>query len=358
MAQSIRYLKTHDGVRLAWATLGKGAALVKTGNWLSHLNYDLESPVWRHWIEFFGNHYRFTRYDERGCGMSQWDVEDLSPEKWAEDLATVIDASEPGAQFILFGLSHGVAAAIAYAARYPERVSQLILYGGYATGWAHRPESDGFRRYRAIVDLIKLGWNEDNPAFRQLFTAQFVPGASAEQIAWFNELCKRTSRPEIAARLLEARLEVNVRELLPLVRVPTLVLHARHDEIVPFDTGQYIASEIPDAEFIQLDSRNHVLLAHEPAWARFKDAVLEFTGRTRNPDAGEPVFASLSAREKQILGALVAGCNNSEIGAALFVSEKTVRNSLTRIFEKLGVRTRVQAAVLARDRGFSSNRRP
>lgn len=358
MAQSVRYLKTRDGVRLAWATLGKGVALVKTGNWLSHLNYDLESPVWRHWIEFFSNNYRFIRYDERGCGMSQWDVEDLSPEKWAEDLATVVDASEPGAQFILFGLSQGAAGAIAYAARYPERVSQLILYGGYATGWAHSPESDGFRRYRAIVDLIQLGWSEDNPSFRQLFTAQFVPGASPEQIGWFNELCKRTSRPEIATRLLEARAEVNVRELLPLVRAPTLVLHARHDEIVPFDAGKYIASEIPDAEFIQLDSRNHVLLAHEPAWARFKDAVLAFTGRTRHSDAGEPIFTSLSAREKQILCALVAGHNNSEIGAALFVSEKTVRNSLTRIFEKLGVRTRVQAAVLARDRGFSPNRSP
>jgi pimeloyl-ACP methyl ester carboxylesterase/DNA-binding CsgD family transcriptional regulator len=358
MAQQIRYLKTRDGVRLAWATLGKGAALVKTGNWLSHLNYDLESPVWRHWVEFFSSHYRFIRYDERGCGMSQWDVDDLSPARWAEDLATVVEASEPGAKFMLFGLSQGAAAAVAYAARYPERVSRLILYGGYATGWAHSPESDGFRRYRAIVDLIRLGWSEDNPSFRQLFTAQFVPGASAEQIGWFNELCKRTSRPEIATRLLEARAQVNVRELLPLVRAPTLVLHARHDEIVPFDAGKYIASEIPNAEFMQLDSRNHVLLAHEPAWARFKDAVLEFTGRTRHSDAGETIFASLSAREKQILCALAAGHNNSEIGAALFVSEKTVRNSLTRIFEKLGVRTRMQAAVLARDRGFSPNRSP
>jgi pimeloyl-ACP methyl ester carboxylesterase/DNA-binding CsgD family transcriptional regulator len=358
MAQPIRYLKTRDGVRLAWAALGKGPALLKAGNWLSHLNYDLESPVWRHWIEFFSSHYRLIRYDERGCGMSQWDVDDLSPARWAEDLADVVEASEPGERFMLFGLSQGAAAAMAYAARHPERVTHLILYGGYATGWAHSPESDGFHRYRAIVDLVRLGWGEDNPSFRQLFTAQFVPGASAEQIGWFNELCKRTTRPEIATRLLAARAEVNVRELMPLIRAPTLVLHARHDEIVPFDAGKYIASEIPNAEFIQLDTRNHVLLANEPAWARFKDAVLEFTGRPRSVGADDPLFASLTAREKQILCALVAGHSNSEIGTALFVSEKTVRNSLTRIFEKLGVRTRTQAAVLARDRGLSPSRSP
>jgi len=358
MAQLIRYLKTHDGVRLAWATSGKGPALVKAGNWLSHLNYDLESPVWRHWIEFFSDHYRLIRYDERGCGMSQWNVDDLSPARWAEDLAAVVEASDPGEQFMLFGISHGAAAAIAYAARHPERVSRLILYGGYVTGWAHRPESDGFRRYRAIVDLARLGWGKDNPAFRQLFTLQFIPEANAEQIGWFNDLCQRTTRPEIATRLLAARAEVNVRDLLPLVRAPTLVLHARHDEIVPFDAGKYIASEIPKAEFMQLDSRNHVLLADEPAWARFKDAVLAFTGRPRSGGAEDPLFAALSAREKQILHAVVAGQNNSEIGASLFVSEKTVRNSLTRIFVKLGVRTRTQAAVLARDRGFSPGRSP
>jgi pimeloyl-ACP methyl ester carboxylesterase len=167
MAQLIRYLKAHDGVKLAWATLGNGPALVKAGNWLSHLNYDLESPVWRHWIEFFSDHYRFIRYDERGCGMSQWNVSDLSAERWPEDLASVVEASEPGEKFVLFGLSQGTAAAIAYAAHHPDRVSQLILYGGYATGWAHNPELDGFRRYRAIADLAQLGWGKDNPAFRK-----------------------------------------------------------------------------------------------------------------------------------------------------------------------------------------------
>lgn len=353
MVQSIRYLKTRDGVRLAWGVLGQGPTLVKAANWLSHLTYDLESPIWRHWIEFLSQHFRLVRYDERGSGMSDWEVADLSPARWGEDLEAVIEASDPGEQFVVLGMSQGAATAITYAVSHPERISRLILYGGYSKGWMHRPESDGYRRYRAIVDLVQLGWGKDNPVFRQLFAAQFVPGATPEQFTWFNELCRRTTTPEIATRLLEARGDLNVRDLLPRVRVPTLVLHARHDEIVPFEAGKQLAAEIPNAEFVPLDSRNHILLAEEPAWPHFKDAVLEFTGRPRTAGAEDPLLATLSVRERQILAAVVSGQSNSEIGAALFLSEKTVRNSLTRIFEKLGVRTRTQAAVLARDRGFS-----
>jgi pimeloyl-ACP methyl ester carboxylesterase/DNA-binding CsgD family transcriptional regulator len=353
MAQSIRYLKTRDGVKLAWAALGHGPVLVKAANWLSHLTYDLESPIWRHWIEFLSQHFRLIRYDERGSGMSDWEAADVSPARWAEDLEAVIAASDPGEQFVLLGMSQGAAAAITYAVRHPERISRLILYGGYSKGWAQRPESEGYRRYRAIVDLVQLGWGNDNPVFRQLFVAQFVPGASPEQFAWFNELCRRTTTPEMASRLLAARGDLNVRDLLALVRVPTLVLHARGDEIVPFEAGKHLAAEIPNAEFVSLDSRNHILLADEPAWAHFKDAVLEFTGRPRAFGAQDPLLARLSMRERQILAAVVSGQSNSQIGAALFVSEKTVRNSLTRIFGKLGVRTRTQAALLARDRGFS-----
>ena len=355
MAQSIRYLKTPDGVRLAWAALGRGPTLVKAANWLSHLTYDLESPIWRHWIDFLSQHYRLIRYDERGSGMSDWEVADLSQARWGEDLEAVIEASDPGEQFVLLGMSQGAVAAITYAVRHPERVSRLILYGGYSKGWAQRPESEGYRRYRAIVDLVQLGWGKDNPVFRQLFAAQFVPGASPEQFAWFNELCRRTTTPEIATRLLTARGDLNVRSLLPLVRVPTLVLHARYDEIVPFEAGKQLAAEIPNAEFVSLDSRNHILLADEPAWAIFTDAVLEFTGRPRAFGAQDPLLATLSVRERQILAAVVSGQSNSEIGAALLISEKAVRNSLTRIFEKLGVRTRTQAAVLARDRGFAGS---
>ncbi len=143
MQQSIRYLKTSDDVRLAWATSGKGPALVKASNWLTHLSYDLESPIWRHWIEFFSTHFRFIRYDERGCGMTDWDAEDLSTPRETDDLEAVIDASGPGEQFVLLGVSQGTAPAVSYAVRHPERVSRLILYGGYATGWLHREDSRG-----------------------------------------------------------------------------------------------------------------------------------------------------------------------------------------------------------------------
>jgi pimeloyl-ACP methyl ester carboxylesterase/DNA-binding CsgD family transcriptional regulator len=351
--QSIRYLKTADHVRVAWASTGKGQPLVKAATWLTHLNYDLESPIWRHWIEFLSAHFRVIRYDERGCGMTDWDVADLSPQRWVEDFEAVVEASDPGEKFVILGVSQGAATAVSYAARHPERVAKLILYGGYVLGWAHRSDSDGMRRYRAIIDLARLGWGKENPVFRQLFTAQFVPEARPEQIDWFNELCRRTTTPEIATRLLQARSDVNMRELLPQVRAPTLVIHARRDEVVPFSSGKMMATEIPGAEFVELESRNHILLAEEPAWNRFKEAVLEFSGRAGDAAAEDELFAGLSQREREILAAIVRGHSNAEIGSSLFVSEKTVRNSLTRIFEKLGVRTRTQAAVLARDRGFS-----
>jgi DNA-binding CsgD family transcriptional regulator len=208
------------------------------------------------------------------------------------------------------------------------------------------------RVFEAIVLLMRHGWGRDNPSFRQVFTARFVPDATPEQLEWFNELCRRTTTGEIAAHLMQARAELDVRELLPQVRVPTLVLHAVHDEVTPVSTGQELAAGIPGAEFVQLDSRNHVLLEHEPAWAHFKDAVLEFTGRGAHDGAGDARFAALSKRERDALAALAAGQSNVEIAATLAISDKTVRNMLTRIFDKLGVRSRAQAIVLARDHGF------
>jgi pimeloyl-ACP methyl ester carboxylesterase/DNA-binding CsgD family transcriptional regulator len=351
LQQSIRYLKTADKVRMAWTCSGNGPPLIKPATWLTHLSYDLESPIWRHWYEFLSRHFRYIRYDERGCGMTDWDVADISPERWVDDLEAVVAASDPGEKFTILGISQGAATAVSYAIRHPERVERLILYGGYATGWAHRSDSDGLRRYRAIMELARLGWGRDNPVFRQLFTSMFIPEGRPEQIVWFNELCRRSTTPEVATRLLAARAEVNVRDQLSQVRAPTLVMHARRDEVVPLSSGKLLASEIPGAEFVELDSRNHILLADEPAWKRFCDVVLEYTGRPR-VGAEDPLFSALSTRERQILAALVAGRSNAEIGDKLSVSEKTVRNSLTRIFEKLGVHTRTQAAVLARDRGF------
>ena len=252
MTQSIRYLKTADGVRLAWATIGGGPPLFKAANWLTHLEFDLDSPVWRHWIRFFAAHFLFVRHDERGCGMTEWEVGDLSFPRWVEDLEAVVEAAAPDEPFALLGISQGAATAVAYSVRHPERVSHLILYGGYARGWARRADEDGQRRYRAIVELARLGWGNENPVFRHLFTTHFIPGGSDEQMRWFSELCARTTTPEIASRLLLARAEINVQELLARVRVPTLVIHACGDEVVPLAEGQNLASEIPGAEFVLL----------------------------------------------------------------------------------------------------------
>lgn len=350
MQQPIRYLTTNDGVRLAWTASGTGMPLLKAANWLTHLQYDLESPVWRHWIRFLAEHFRFARYDERGCGMTEWKVENVSVPLWVDDLEAVAQAALPEGPMALLGISQGAAISIEYAVRHPERVSHLILYGGYATGWLKRSNPDTVRVYNAMVDLIRFGWGSDNPTFRQVFTSRFVPGASAEQLDWFNELCRRTTRADVAAHLMQARGEVDVRELLSQVSVPTLVLHAVHDEVTPLGMGRQLAAEIPGAEFVQLDSHNHVLLEHEPAWTHFKDAVLEFTGR--RAESGGLRFAALSPRERDVLGALAAGRSNAEIAADLTISDKTVRNMLTRIFDKLSVRSRAQAIVLARDHGF------
>lgn len=350
--QRISFLRTPDGVRLAWAEAGAGPPLIKASNWLSHLEYEWESPVWRHWIRFFSDHFRFVRYDERGCGMSDWSVDDLSFSRWVGDLEAVADAALPKSAFPLIGVSQGAATSIAYAVKHPERVSRLLLYGGYAQGWVFRGDSAGKSEYEAIVALAALGWGRDNPAFRQVFTSRYIPGATSQQMDWFNELCRRTSSPAIAADLLRARAEVDVKELLPKVHTPTLVVHAREDAVVPVASGREIAALIPGAEFIELDSKNHILLEGEPAWERFRTAVGEFLGIEHIERDEERAFALLTARERGILALLTEGLSNAGIAERLGLSEKTVRNHISNLFDKLGVWTRAQAIVFARDRGF------
>ncbi|HET7294615.1 MAG TPA: alpha/beta fold hydrolase [Vicinamibacteria bacterium] len=351
MRQSLHFLKARDGTSLAWAVAGHGRSLFKASNWLTHVEYDWESPIWRHWMEFLATHFRFVRYDERGCGMSDWDVADVSQDRWVEDLEDVVGTAGATEPFVLLGISQGSASAIAFAVRHPERVSHLVLYGGYAQGWRHRGDEAGRLRFQAITDLARYGWGSENPAFRQVFTQMFIPEGTEQQLAWFNQLCRKTVRPDMAARLLEARAEVDVVDLLPRVAVPTLVLHARQDEVVPLASGRRLAAEIPGARFVQLESRNHILLEHEPAWARFREELLEFTGRPEAV-AEDPIFASLSAREREVLKLAMQGRDNGQIGAALYISDKTVRNHVSRIYEKLGVGSRAQAVALAHEKNF------
>ena len=348
--QHVRYVTASDGTRLAWAESGAGPVVVKAANWLTHLEYEWESPVWKHWIQFFSAHCRFVRYDERGCGMSEWDVRDLSLDRRVLDLETVVEAARLMDPFVLLGISHGAAVCIAYAVRHPERVARIVLYGGFARGPLRRGDRDAQRLYEAIA-VLASSWGSDNPAFRQVFTSRFIPEGTDEQLRWFNELCRKTTSPELAGTLLRARADTDVTALLREVRTPTLVLHARNDAIAPLSEGRFLASEIPGAQFVEVDSPNHVLLEHEPAWQRFREAVLSFL----QPEgaATDSAFAALSGRERQVLTLMADGLSNADIAERLQISEKTVRNHASNLFDKLGVWSRAQAIVFARDHGFS-----
>lgn len=352
--QRIRYLRTGDGVQLAWAEAGTGPTLIKAANWLTHLEYEWESPVWRHWIRFFSDHFRFIRHDERGCGMTDWNVGDLSFERWVEDLEALVAVVDPSEPFALLGISQGAAACISYAVKHPERVSRLVLYGAYARGTFERGDPDKDRLYRALIDMTRLGWGKDNPAFRQVFTSRFVPGATDEQIGWFNELCRKTTSPEIAARLLETRATINVVDLLGKVEAPTLILHSRDDDVIPIAEGHILAAGIRGAQFVELDSRNHILLENEPAWDRFCEEVLDFMEIKDSVSGESPAFNSLTAREREVLALITEGLGNAEIAARLSISEKTVRNHVSNVFDKLGVWSRAQAMVFAHDHGFQA----
>ncbi len=349
--QHVRYIKASDGTRLAWAESGAGPVVVKAANWLTHLEYEWESPVWMHWIQFFSGHARFVRYDERGCGMSEWQGGALNLDQWAADLEAVIDAAEPAGPVTLLGISQGAATCIHYAIRHPERVARLILYGGYVHGAHKRGTPATQAAFRAMVELSRVAWAKDNPTFRQVFTSRFIPGGTHEQLEWFNDLCLKTTSGEVAAALLAARGDMDIEALLPRVRTPTLVLHARNDEVVPIAEGRLMASGIPGAEFVEIDSRNHILLEQEPAWQRFCEAVLAFL--EQKDVAADSAFAALSARERQVLALIAEGLSNTDIAERLEISEKTVRNHASNLFDKLGVWSRAQAIVFARDHGFS-----
>lgn len=350
MKQRIRYVLSDDQVQLAWAETGRGPPLVKAATWLTHLQDDPDSPVWGHWIRFFAEHFRYIRYDERGCGMSDRDAGDLAQQHWLRDLEAVVDAATIERPMALLGISQGAATAIRYAIAHPARVSHLILYGGYAVGGLKTDDVQRQALFRAVMEVVGIGWGSNNPAFRQLFTARFVPQGTQAQLDWFNDLCRRTTSAENARALLQARGNVDVRDLLDQVRVPTLVLHSSHDQIAPLAQGRWLASHIPGASFVPLDSHNHVLLEHEPAWRAFCDAVLEFTGQAENADTAASqagLVATLTARERNALRLLCEGRSNAQIGWELGIAEKTVRNHVSSLYRKLGVRSRAEAIVLA-----------
>ena len=274
--QQIRFCRSSDGVQIAYACIGQGPPLVKTGNWMTHLEKDLESPIWRHlWRDLASNH-TLLRYDARGMGLSDWDVDEISFDAFVRDLEAVVDAAG-FERFDLLGISQGCSVSIAYAVRHPERVNRLVLYGGFAVGAAKRTRNAADREQAAaMLTLMRLGWGQQNPAFRQMFTSQFAPDATKEQADWFNDLQRASCSPENAVRYLEAAGQIDVTELLGKVSVPTLVMHARDEVRVPFENGRRMAAGIPGARFVALQSRNHLILEDEPAYPRFLDEIRSF----------------------------------------------------------------------------------
>jgi DNA-binding SARP family transcriptional activator/alpha-beta hydrolase superfamily lysophospholipase len=292
-SQTIRFCTASDGVRIAYSTVGHGMPLVKAANWLNHLEFDWESPVWRHWLEELSRDRMLVRYDERGNGLSDWDVDDISFEAFVRDLETVVDAAGLE-RFALFGISQGVGVSIAYAVRHPERVSRLILHAGYLKGWRARGVPEEVERREAMSRLIHSGWGQDNPAFRQIFTTFYIPEGTAEQMQWFNELLRVSTSPANALRLVDAFSRIDVTALASEVRAPTLVTCSRHDAAIPYEQSRALASLIPGARFVLLEGRNHIILQHEPAWPRFAAELRAFLAEGADPELVANQIASSS----------------------------------------------------------------
>jgi pimeloyl-ACP methyl ester carboxylesterase/DNA-binding winged helix-turn-helix (wHTH) protein len=271
----VQFCTTSDGVRIAYASVGDGPPVVWAAHWLSHLAYSWETPIWRHWTEEFAKDYAFVHYDERGNGLSDWDNPTFSVDTFVRDLEAVVDALGFD-RFALIGSSKGGSTAMAYAARHPERVSHLVLLGAGAQGWRVWGNGDEIERREAVATLTRQGWARDNPAYRQILTSLMLPDATVEEMAWFNDLQRISSSAENAARLQQSLAEVNVVDFLPSIAAPTIVLHCREDAAVPFEQGRLIASRIPGARLVALESRNHVLLPRDPAWAVFVSEVRRF----------------------------------------------------------------------------------
>ncbi len=277
--QSIGFCQSADGVRIAYATVGTGPPLVKAANWLNHLELDWQSPIWSKTFQALSDGRTFIRYDERGNGLSDWEVDDISFEAFVRDLETVVDALRLE-RFPLLGMSQGCAVSIAYAVRHPERVSALVLIGGYASGWRIGCTAEEQERRHAVMTLTKLGWGTNNPAYRHIFSQTFMPDGTPDELAWFDEFQRQTTSPDNAVRFQDAFGDIDVRDQLAQLHVPTLVLHARHDQRISLDQGRELAIGIPNARFVVLESRSHIILGHEPAWPVFMDEVQRFLAET------------------------------------------------------------------------------
>lgn len=356
MEQDIQFCTAPDGVKLAYAISGSGPPLVRVANWLTHLDLDWQGPIWSHWFREFSKENTLVRFDQRGSGLSDSSVKELSLEAWVQDLESIIDDVGIG-NFPLLGFCQGGPIALAYAVRNPEDVSHLILFDSYSQGnLADGAPLEKQKEAKALTEMIEVGWGrEDTDIFRRIFADLLMPGATQEEHKWLAELQHQTASPSMAARLWEAYHNIDVEHLAIQVNIPTLIFHVKGDKVIPFEAGRRLASLIPDARFVPLESENHILLEDDPAWDRFLAEVKNFIGSSGSDaiiDDPQKVFPELTPRECEVIDLIAKGFTNNEIADRLYISQKTVRNHNTRIFSKLQVNSRSKAIVLAREAGL------
>ena len=351
-APEIRFATSADGTRIAYMYAGAGPVLVRSGRWIGHLELDWNSAVRRPFLDEMCRSYAYCMHDTRGTGLSDRDVTDVSLDAQVNDLEAVVDAAGLD-HFPLLGISAGVFIAIAFAARHQQRVTRLVLQGATSRGVMKRnPTPQQIEEAKLLVKLIEVGWERENPMYRQLHTAQFMPGATKEQMEDWNELQRLAVSSETAARHKLAIDEWDVTDLLPLIKCPVLVVHCRDDARMPYSEGRLLASKMPKARLVTLEGKNHVLMKGDPAFDGFFAALREFVPPGNNPLATS--FAALSRREREVLELVAQGLDNLQISAHLGVAEKTVRNVMTNIFDKIAVENRPQAIVRAREAGFGA----
>lgn len=347
--QQIRFCTSADGTRLAVATLGEGAPLIKAATWLTHVEKDPSNLFTRHWVSELSRGNTLIRYDSRGCGLSERQVERISMEAWIEDLEAVV-ATLAIDSFPLFGMSQGAAIAVNYAARHPDRVSHLVLYGACARGLLKRdPPAKVIDAALAMLKAAELGWGSNSSSFRQVFISQLLHDATAEQQRAVDEAQRLTISGANAVRFLKEVFEIDLRESAPKVRCPTLVFHAKDDPCFPFEEGRLLASLIPNARFIPLESKNHLPFETEAAWPVFLSefrAFLPGTGAESAPrDANAPTTSKplLTPRQIEILREVGQGQTDKQIARKLALSPRTVEMHVANALLALKCRTRAEA---------------